>query len=141
MNLYQLVYSSIRTPKCTQEEINKILAACQKNNPTKLITGVLLHSDNHFIQYLEGDKDIIKLYDHIKTDPRHKSVVLLNYAPLGERVFPAWHMGYKNVSKQEIDFLTQGNSRDKEVFSSLIKGTKQQDSSAVKLLQKFFQKN
>lgn len=141
MNLYQLVYSSIRTKACTQEEIEKILASCQANNPKHDVTGVLLHSNDNFIQYLEGGKEIIKLFDHIKADPRHKSVVLLNYAPLSKRVFPTWHMGYKNVSRKEIDFLTNGNEAEKKIFNSLVKGEKQTDVSAINLLVKFFNKN
>lgn len=97
-----------------------------------------MHSDDHFIQYLEGSKEIINLYDQIKDDPRHSGAVLLSYGPLKERVFPAWHMGYKNVPKEKIDFLTEGNTSDIEVFESIIKGEKQTDNSAVKLLVKFF---
>lgn len=141
MNLYQLVYSSIRTSACTQAEIDNILSSCEKNNPRHNVTGVLLHSDNSFIQYLEGGKEIIQLYDQIKADPRHKSVVLLSYAPLAKRVFPSWHMGYKNIARKDIDFLTEGQEHEKKVFRSLIKGEKQTDVSAVKLLEKFFNKN
>lgn len=139
MNLYQLVYSSVRLPKCTDEEIQKILKSCEKNNPSKDISGVLLHSDNYFIQYLEGSKDIIQLYDLIKTDPRHNRVVLLSYGPIEKRIFPGWHMGYKNMSAKNIDFLTDINAADKDTFKSLIKGEKQTDNNAVSLLVKFFQ--
>ncbi len=138
-NLYQLVYTSIRNTSCTDYEIQSILSSCEKNNPSKNITGILLHSENRFIQYLEGDKDIIQLYDLIKTDTRHKHAVLLSYGPLKERVFPAWHMGYKNLSKEKIDFLTKANENDKQVFESIIKGDKQSGVSAINLLVKFFQ--
>lgn len=140
MNLYQLVYSSIRTSKCTAGEIEKILSSCEKNNPKKEITGVLLHSENNFIQYLEGPKEIIALYDLIKNDERHKSAVLLSYGPLSQRVFPSWHMGYKSLTRQNIDFLTQGEVEERKIFQSVIKGEKQTDVSAVKLLVKFFHK-
>lgn len=139
-SLYQLVYSSRRTPLCTDSEIHKILASCEKNNPSKDITGVLLHSEDNFIQYLEGDKDIIKLYDLIKDDKRHKNVVLLSYGPLKERVFPSWHMGYKNLPKERIDFLTQGNSTEKQLFQSLIRGETNSGVNAINLIVKFFNK-
>jgi hypothetical protein len=139
-NLYQLVYTSKRTSLCNDTEIQKILGACEKNNPSRDITGVLLHSDDNFIQYLEGNKDIIKLYDLIKDDKRHKNVVLLSYGPLKERVFPAWHMGYKSLPKERIDFLTEGNPGDQQVFQSIIKGELIQGVSAVNLLVKFFKK-
>lgn len=141
MSLYQLVYSSVRKSECNEKEIEKILDSCKRNNPSKNITGVLLHSEAHFIQYLEGPKEIINLYDQIKEDPRHSRVFLLSYGPLKERVFPAWHMGYKNVPKNKLEFLTEGNSKDKVAFESLIKGEKQSGTTAVNLLVKFFQRN
>lgn len=138
-NLFQLVYTSVRNPICSDKEIQNILSSCEKNNSTKNITGILLHSESRFIQYLEGDKEIIKLYDLIKGDPRHKQPVLLSYGPLKARIFPAWHMGYKNLPKERIDFLTSGDSKDKMVFESIIKGDKQSGVSAINLLVKFFQ--
>ncbi|MEQ9165113.1 MAG: BLUF domain-containing protein, partial [Fulvivirga sp.] len=47
--LSQLVYVSNRKPNCTEEEIEKILASCKKNNPPLNITGILLYSDKKFI--------------------------------------------------------------------------------------------
>lgn len=140
MNLCQLVYTSTRKPNCNAEEIQKILNSCERNNPSKAITGVLLHSEDTFIQYLEGSKDIIKLYDLIKDDPRHTRVVLLSYGPLKERVFPNWHMGYKNIPKERIDFMTSGSVAERNLFESIIKGETQVGASAVKLLVKFFNK-
>ena len=62
MNLYQLVYTSARNAKCDENEITSIVAACQRNNPGKDITGVLLYSDNRFLQYLEGNANEIRNY-------------------------------------------------------------------------------
>lgn len=141
MNLYQLVYFSARNANCTDEEIQKILASCERNNPTQNITGVLLHSGNNFIQYLEGDKDIIKLYDLIKSDPRHSRVVLLSYGPIRERNFPSWHMGYKNLNREELTFHTSATEEDRKIFRQLIQGDQSNDVNAVNLLKKFFNKN
>lgn len=139
--LYQLVYTSKRNPNCTEAEIQKILEACKRNNVSKDITGVLLHSDDHFIQYLEGDKDIIKLYDLIKDDKRHKHVVLLSYGPLKQRIFPAWHMGYKSITKDQLEFLTDGDEKEKALYTSLLRGEKQEGIQATNLLVKFFNKS
>ena len=141
MNLYQLVYTSTKNKSCDEKEIQKILESCKKNNPSKEITGVLLHSDEHFIQYLEGSKDIINLYDLIKNDSRHSRPVLLSYGLLKERIFPTWHMGYKNISRDKIDFLTEGNIAEKKIFESLIKGEKPNEIAAINLIVKFFNKN
>lgn len=140
-HLYQLVYSSTRTPSCTEEQIQNILKSCERNNAGKNITGVLLHSDNNFVQYLEGDKDIIKLYDLIKDDPRHTRVVLLSYGPLKERVFPSWHMGYKNISRNEIELITKSTDQEQKAFNALLKNTAVAESTALKLLTKFFNRD
>lgn len=139
--LYQLVYKSVRNSNCDETEIYKILESCKRNNPSKDITGVLLHTENHFIQYIEGKKDIIDLYDLIKEDKRHSRVVLLSYGMLKERIFPSWHMGYKNIPKEKINFMTDANQNDKDVFESIMRGEKQTDTSATELLVKFFKNN
>lgn len=141
MNLYQLVYSSARNANCTDEEIQKILASCERNNPTQNITGVLLHSGNNFIQYLEGDKDIIKLYDRIKGDPRHSRVVLLSYGPIRERTFPSWHMGFKNLTRDDLNFHTSVSEEDKKIFKQLVQGDQGINVNAVNLLKRFFNRS
>ena len=55
-DLYRLVYTSFRKPKCDDGEIKNILDACKRNNPRRNITGILMHSDSRFIQYIEGSK-------------------------------------------------------------------------------------
>lgn len=121
--LYRLVYTSARNAKCTDEEILKILDACKRNNPGKDITGVLLHSDKRFIQYLEGDKDEIKaLYEKIAQDPRHGGVTERNYEPIAKRVFPDWHMGYKDVSSNSTNFHTDLTDEHKSIFKQIIEG-------------------
>ena len=138
--LFRLIYSSLRKENCDASEIEKILSACKKNNPGKDITGVLLHSDKKFIQYLEGDsKEILELYDLIKEDDRHKSVVMLSYGPIKSRNFPSWHMGYKNVSLDKLNFQTDIDREDKEVFVSMIEGKKQNDDRGITVLKKFFE--
>ncbi len=57
--LAQLSYVSNRNSICTEAEIEKILAACKKNNPSLNVTGVLLYSDSKFIQMVEGESKTI----------------------------------------------------------------------------------
>lgn len=138
--LFRLIYSSIRKTNCDESEIQKILDSCNKNNPGKDITGVLLHSEKKFIQYLEGDsKEILKLYDEIKLDNRHKSVVMLSYGPIESRSFPGWHMGYKNVSLEKLEFQTNIGSEDKKVYKSMIEGNKLDGDRGATILKKFFE--
>lgn len=135
--LYRLVYTSFRKPECNEKEIENILNACKKNNPGRDVTGVLLHSEKRFIQYIEGEKDqVLDLYELIKDDPRHTSLNKRNFEPISERIFPSWEMGYKDVD--HVQFDTEASSLNQRTFNRLIKGELDFDDNAVRILQLFF---
>lgn len=138
-NLSFLIYSSVRNEICTDAEIKNILASCEKHNPGKNITGVLVHSNNYFLQFLEGDADeILGLYNHIRKDPRHSKCILLNKGTIDERMFPSWHMGYKDADKDGVDLITKSSDDEKELFNKLLKGGVIEDSKALKMLSRFY---
>ncbi len=135
--LAQLIYVSVRTSKCTDTEIEKILEASNRKNGDKDITGVLLYSKTKFIQVLEGDSDeILKLYDKIKEDNRHINVVLISLKPITERYFPSWQMGSKRIDTETYDFLTNMDSASKAQFRALLNGEKQ--NNAIMIINKLF---
>ena len=138
-DLYRLVYTSFRKRSCTEEEIEKILASCEKNNPERQITGVLLHSKNRFIQYIEGSESGVQsLYDLIKEDPRHTSVNLRSFEPIEQRLFPSWQMGYKDLEDQQLKFQTTISDVDQEKFEKLINADLDFDNDGMRILQLFF---
>lgn len=110
-----LLYASIRKPTCNNIEIERILESARKNNPAMDITGVLLYNRIKFLQYLEGDYDVItELYHKIKEDERHMNVIMISRDRnvISERLFPSWAMGEKNLDDgsfnlQAIDQSTQ----------------------------------
>jgi hypothetical protein len=137
--LSHLVYVSSRKRNCTDGEIDHILEACKKNNPSLDITGVLLYSPTKFIQYVEGEsRQLTTLYEKIKRDSRHEQVRLISYGPIKEKAFPSWHMATKPVSQREFDFRTDINADDKQTFKRLLTGDQQEGSRVLQLLQKFF---
>ena len=137
--LSQLVYVSNRKPTCTNEEIDKILASCKKNNPGLGITGVLLYSDTKFIQLVEGDaKVIMNLYDKIKLDSRHSSPMMISYNPIKDKSFPSWHMGTKNIPKNSVEFKTDITEEDKLAFTNILSGKEENGQRVLNLLKKFF---
>ncbi len=137
--LSQLVYVSNRMPNCTDEEIKKILASCEKNNPPLNITGVLIYSDLKFIQLVEGESTTLTLlYDKIKLDKRHEKVFMLSYGPIKEKSFPSWHMGSRKISGSEIDFQTKISGEDKKIFNNLLEGKEESGMKILELLKKFF---
>ncbi len=135
--LSNLVYVSARKPNCTPAEIEKILDACNRNNQSVDITGVLLYSDTRFVQYLEGEyKLIFELYDKIKLDDRHKNVILITSGPINERTFPSWQMGSKKVDFNNIDFRTEMDATEKSEFQKLLSGN--ETKGALSLIKKVF---
>jgi len=137
--LSHLVYVSVRKKECTDEEIENILAACKRNNPKLDITGVLLYSKTHFLQYLEGDyKEISGLYEKIKPDTRHKNVVLITTGQIKERSFPSWEMGSKEINEDKVEFQTDLSKEEAKTFQDIIAGKDQEGNRSIQLIKKFF---
>ncbi len=137
--LSQLVYVSNRKSNCTEEEIEKILASCKKNNPPLQITGVLLFSDAKFIQMVEGDSKVITgLYDKIKLDSRHSNTVMLSYGPIKEKSFPSWHMGARKIAGSHVDFKTDITKDDEVIFNNMLNGREESGMKILGILKKFF---
>lgn len=137
--LSQLVYISVRSADCTDAEIQKILESSIQNNGKINITGVLLYSDTKFIQCLEGEYDlIIQLYDKIKTDKRHKNVMMITLSSIKERAFPSWQMGSKRISVDDVEFNTKMTETEKQEFKSVLSGETQQSQKVTDIIKKFF---
>ncbi len=136
--LSQLVYVSVRANECSDEEIQKILASCIRNNGKIDITGVLLYSDKKFLQCLEGDyTQIMKLYDTIKSDIRHKNVILISAVPINNRSFPSWQMGSKKIDSN-FEFSTSMSMLEKRDFNALLTGKTDTSTKAIDIIKKFF---
>ena len=139
--LAHLAYVSVRKKNCTEEEIEKILASCQVNNGPLDITGVLLYSENKFIQYVEGESTaLMTLYDKIKKDHRHEKAVMISYGPIQTRLFPSWQMGSRKIPSEDIRFETDISAGDKELFKKIMNGTETEGAKVQGLLLKFFKK-
>ena len=135
--LSYLVYISVRKSNCTEEEIEKILAACKRNNGKFDITGVLLYSEKQFVQYLEGEyREIFELYDKIKEDDRHKNIVLITSSTIKERSFPSWQMGAKKIDLNEIEYKTDITPEEQKEFGKILSG--QESNMALSLMKKLF---
>lgn len=98
--LVRLIYASRAADPQSSEATEGILAQSRVHNPASGITGVLCYGGGVFLQALEGGRGPVnELYGHIIRDPRHKDVVLLNYAEISERSFGGWTMGLVNLAK------------------------------------------
>jgi hypothetical protein len=138
----QLVYISNRDASCSNDEIERILESCKKNNPSLDITGVLLYNDSKFIQLVEGDlKTLLSLYDKIKLDSRHNNPVLISCRPVKEKTFPSWHMASRKMDEDKmVKFKSNISNEDRIVFNNILEGKEENGQKVLDLLKKFFDK-
>lgn len=110
--LVRLLYASRVADNKLCDVVQGIVQQARLHNPAHGITGILCHSDQVFMQVLEGGRDAVNtLYGHILRDPRHTSVTLLYYEEISERRYAGWTMGQANISKLNPSILLKYSSR------------------------------
>ncbi|MEO1730474.1 MAG: BLUF domain-containing protein [Pseudomonadota bacterium] len=88
----QYLYIST-APSLSREEVDAILTASQRNNPSRDITGLLLYNGRNFLQLLEGEEsELVALMLTISHDPRHTGISMIDRKLVDERVCPNWAM-------------------------------------------------
>lgn len=101
--MYYLVYSSHAKVPFQEKTLEQLLFQCQRNNSNKGVTGLLLYTDQKFVQVIEGEKNVIQnTYQKIQEDTRHENVEVLIEGPIKERNYPQWNMGYKSLLPEEV---------------------------------------
>lgn len=82
----------------TAEELEGLTADCQRRNGQCNVSGLLLYSDGHFMQLLEGPQTTVAdVFARISTDARHHNIQQLHFAACQARLFPGWEMGLLNL--------------------------------------------
>lgn len=123
MALISLVYVSVAAQPMSDDQLQEILRESRDNNEPRSITGMLLYRDGFFIQALEGDEDaVIPLFESIRTDARHRNVLMVYKNRIESRTFSNWSMGFNKISDTQVedlpgftDFLT--NPSDMSFFT------------------------
>jgi hypothetical protein len=124
-NLFRLVYVSRKNLEQvaagTADPVEAIRLASEKVNARLGITGALIHSDNCFAQVLEGSPaSLHATFERIERDPRHRDVVVLEYARVATRTFAAWSMGQGgHVSDLSFDALALSQDGTHLILSML----------------------
>jgi hypothetical protein len=100
MSLVQLIYVSSEKRPLSDDELDKILESCVRQNTLSGVTGMLLYSEGNFLQVLEGSEAAIEeTYQRICQDARHTNFFLLSKEEIPQREFSAWQMGFRRLSK------------------------------------------
>jgi hypothetical protein len=107
--MYRLIYKSRANQRINWELVNELIAGSEESNRDAGITGVLLATETHFLQVLEGSfDDVNDLFMHIVRDPRHEKIQLIAFDCVESRLFGGWAMhgvGIFNFNRQVIDDL------------------------------------
>ena len=100
MELVQLIYISEAKEELSDEELDKILESSVRHNTVQEVTGILLFWCGKFMQVIEGpDAAINETLKRICNDTRHHQIYVISRCSVLERQFPAWHMGFHQVTK------------------------------------------
>jgi hypothetical protein len=82
--------------------LRALLERLRAHNAARDLTGLLLCSDDRFVQVLEGpEAAVCALYARIRRDPRHRDVATLREG-LGPRRFAGWAMGFGYVPGPDL---------------------------------------
>lgn len=118
--LFYLIYKSCEVNKMPISELEELAINSSKKNLKLGITGLLIRTNEGFIQYLEGDRTaVVMLYDDILCDKRHHSVKVVDKGNTVERKFEKWSMLLKEVTIEEICNIESNKNK-----SSLLKKDK-----------------
>lgn len=103
--MYQLCYISKSNVELNElkNEVDSILDTASNRNPKLGITGILMHRNTWFCQFIECDDEskLLELYGKICSDKRHKNITTIFYQYGLEQVFPDWSMVFKELDKEE----------------------------------------
>lgn len=99
----RIIYCSQATDDVTPDALIALLEQSRHKNDQLRVTGLLLYSNQSFLQVLEGDNDAVAdVYASITRDPRHTNLRLLLDAEIPARLFPDWTMGFEHVDDDEL---------------------------------------
>jgi len=89
----QLIYKSQCNTTISTEMVDDILLHAHRCNANHKITGLLLFSEDVFLQLLEGPPDSVDLvFGRICNDDRHREIDTLYTGYADQRAYPTWQM-------------------------------------------------
>ncbi len=104
--MFSAVYISTSTSEFREGDLPALLEKSRENNGMADLTGMLLYREGRFLQALEGPEDTVRaVMSIIAADPRHEHIQVLAEEQIEERRFPAWSMGYPQVSDADVETL------------------------------------
>ena len=123
--MYRIIYKSRSSTSLDWDLIRNILRKSEERNAKDNITGVLLATQKHFLQVLEGDRQSVNdTFIRIARDDRHDAVELIGFGPIESRMYPGWSMrgiGVFDLNKDiELQLVSKYGEEDETVRIPLV---------------------
>ncbi len=91
--MYRLIYKSKSIQEIDWQTVEDILHASEKGNEEHEISGLLLSTNTHFLQIIEGKyEDVNDIFMKIAKDERHNQIKLICFEVIDARLFSGWGM-------------------------------------------------
>jgi Sensors of blue-light using FAD len=107
--LHRMIYFSRARPINTERPetlLQDILDVAERNNSKVGVTGALLFCGEWFLQALEGRyANVTEIYGKIYDDIRHDTVRVISSNPTSARLFGAWSMCGRSLSKRNASIV------------------------------------
>ncbi|ERP39288.1 BLUF domain-containing protein [Chitinivibrio alkaliphilus] len=102
--MYRVIYKSRMTTQLTRDAVESIMNESRERNAENNISGVLLASETHFLQILEGPFfPLNETFCRINKDTRHDTMQIISFREISKRVFENWGMRGLGVLNLNID--------------------------------------
>ncbi|MDB5964256.1 MAG: blue light sensor protein [Polaromonas sp.] len=101
--LFEILYVSTLAPQAPVSIVAEIANRARNFNEAHGISGLLIFDGLRFCQQLEGSqKQVLALLERIRQDPRHVDVEVLHHAPLAERRFRRFSLGFTMMDDADL---------------------------------------
>jgi len=132
MLLEAVAYVSSARQRLSDEDLEALLLRARARNHSLGVTGVLLHHDGSFLQYFEGPAEGVRtVYDHIVRSPLHTGLIELLHAPIPQRTFGAWEMGFTRAPRSA--FLQLANASWQQQLHAQRQAASRSDGLALRM--------
>ena len=130
--MYRLIYKSRSAETIDWALVHSILFSSKEENRKRAITGVLLATETHFLQVLEGGfEDVNDTFMRIAADSRHNEIRLICFHPVNEKLFTDW--GMQGIGLFETNQDLKAMFSDKHGFVAMLKDKYGEESGTVKM--------
>ncbi len=106
--MYYIFYQAVESAifKDRENGIEILLQNAREKNKRLDITGMLLHIEGSFIQYIEGEEVSVKeLFKAIEKDSRLAAIKVIDSGNAKNRIFINWEMAYENFNINTINHI------------------------------------